>query len=305
MTELDFSDPGQEAGEISTTTIAGFPALTPLDLGEVERDRWGRGKAGGVACTRASSLGKLIEDSSALMNWGARMAAWGVAQDPVAVDHMRMLNPADPADKQALQRLATDGKDRAQANARAKQGDVFHQVSVMVDQGRDISHLSPEAQAFGRVYAALIAKYQLRPLLAETYVGLVDGARPGMDGLEIPVSGSYDRVYQGPKKVLIGDLKTGSTVDFSGLAFSAQLSVYTRGVIWSTREQRWIDYAELGMPAPDRGIGVVLHIPADRIDEAAVYTVDLEFGWEVAQVAARVKSMRTVAQSALKRLGGL
>ncbi len=88
---------------------------------EVRRDRWGRylvtppdgGKP--VGYQRATTLAKMLEDTSNLTRWSARMTLLGAAQRP---DIIASTLAADPSDRKTLDKLAEQAKEHGGANVR-------------------------------------------------------------------------------------------------------------------------------------------------------------------------------------------
>jgi hypothetical protein len=252
-----------------------------INLGFIKRDRWQRPLIDGEPYTRASSVGKFLEDSSALTLWKLRTVLVGLVADPLAIDEVRMLT-AD--DKQALNRIAEEALERAQASAKARRGTIMHSATEQHDLGFETANLTGETQEFLDAYRRLLADYKLRPLVTELFVA----------NRELKIAGTLDRLLQGPNRALIGDLKSSAVTapKYSSLSWGAQCAIYANSQPYHA-EEGFLSWADLDLPEPDRKVAAILHVPADDPSEAAVWSVDLEQGLAFAQLAMAVKAARS------------
>lgn len=245
------------------------------------RDRWGRPIIGGRAYTRASSLGKFVESEEALVKWKLRMALIGVTSDAIAVDEVRALTPDDKAE---LNRLVDEALDRAKAGDAARRGTLMHTATEKFDLGLEAA-FSDETEEFVACYDALLRAHHLTPLAAELFV--VDE--------ELQVAGSLDRLLQGPRKAVIGDLKSSGVTAprYSGISWATQIGgVYAHARPYC-HERGLLEWADLDLPEPSKDVAVVMHVPAAEPQRAGLYRVDVKKGRELARLACAVRDART------------
>jgi hypothetical protein len=247
---------------------------------EVPRDRWMRPVVEGVTYTRVSTLAKTLDDMNALMDWNARITALGLARSE---DLIAAIATTDPDDKKTLNRIVAQAKERAQSTAKATIGTAVHAATVLVDRGQDLDGLPDKVKLDARAYRAVLDRHGLTPLAAELFVVCDD----------VGAAGSFDRLLQGPTKVVVADVKTSANPDtakWAGLAWAAQIATYSHGRPWLPG-RGLVDWAELDLPEPDLNRGLVIHI-VQGLGQVQLYTVDLRIGWAAAQLARKVLDTR-------------
>ncbi|USH44951.1 exonuclease [Streptomyces phage GreenWeasel] len=289
----------------------------------VPRDGWGRpivvprggGKPKGY--TRTTTFIDCIEDKSALIDWGKRMVLVGTTKRPDLMEKARPLDPEDPADKKRLNELAEQATDASGANAKRERGTHLHNLSELVDAGQPLP-ASASAQDVEDMGAYLMETSVLKVRAVEQFV-VVD---------ELGVAGTFDRMaeYDGPgpdgepiSGSFICDLKTGS-VEYGGLKMAAQLACYSRGVRYdfarfpvnaqdkaavASFKKRVIDIQDAEaayspLPPVNQDWGIIIHLPAGE-GECTLYWVDLNIGWEAAELALRIRELRSKGRKAMKR----
>jgi hypothetical protein len=255
---------------------------TMLDLRHVEppRDRWSRPVIDGRSYTRVSTLAKTLDDTRALLDWNARVTAVGLAKSE---DLIAAVATTDPDDKKALNKIVEQAKERAASTAKATIGTATHAATEMIDRGEDLNGLPAAVKADAYAYREVCASHGLQPLAAELFV-VCD---------EVNAAGSFDRLFQGPSRVLIGDLKTSANPDtakWAGLAWAIQLATYAHAKPWIPG-RGIVEWADLGLPTPDTERGVVIHV-MQGTGEARLHSIDLAAGWVAARLADEVLAMR-------------
>lgn len=289
----------------------------------VPRDGWGRPivvpRAGGQpkGYTRTTTFIDCIEDKSALIDWGKRMVLVGAAKRADLVGKARLLDPENPDDKKRLNELAVQATDASGANSKREKGTHLHGLSELVDAGRPLP-AGLSARDVEDMAAYLLETSPLTVKAVEQFV-VVD---------ELGVAGTFDRMaeYDGPgpdgepiSGNFICDLKTGS-VDYGGLKMAAQLACYSRGVKYdfarfpvdaqdkaavASFKKRVIDVHDAAaayspLPPVSQDWGIIIHLPAGK-GECALYWVDLNLGWEAAELALRVRELRSKGRKAMKQ----
>ncbi|MGH3965749.1 MAG: hypothetical protein ACRDZO_25025, partial [Egibacteraceae bacterium] len=272
---------------------------------EIGRDRWGRplirtpdGKI--KAYTRASTLGKALDDSTGLTKWKQRMTAIGIASRK---DLVLAVN-AHKSNKEKLNELVEQGMDAAQSGAAATTGTALHDLCDQYDQGQSPyvpDEYAPDVQAY------LGATKLLDVVVAESFA-VCD---------ELQVGGTPDRVYRltaplivdgrmllPAGELVIGDIKTGASLDFGHIPYSVQLAVYSRSMRYDIAGGEVVPHGRYGqvIPVGERSDwvpgekvstewGLIVHLPAGG-GEATLHPVDLTVGWELAHLAVDVREWR-------------
>lgn len=249
---------------------------------KVQRDRWGRPIVDGRAYTRASTLAKTLDETSALAAWKTRMAIVGVARNP---DLHALAATTDPQDRRALNEIAERAAERAGATSGRDLGTSIHSASELVDAGLPTGHLPAPVLADALAYAAASRAEGLTPVAAETFVAHE----------QLGVAGSFDRLMSSPDGFVIGDIKTGSNPDlgrvlaYSGLAWATQLAAYANSTPW---DGGWSSWEAVG-GAPSTSRGVIFYVPRGSGRCHPVW-LDLEVGWRAACLSVQVREIRKV-----------
>jgi hypothetical protein len=281
----------------------------------VPRDGWGRplivpqdgGKPKGH--TRTTTFIDCIEDKSNLIDWQGRMVLIGSANRPDLLDKARLLNHEDPADKKQLNALTEQAKDAAGANEKSRKGTYLHDLSEYVDRGEPLPKTISGAD-LDDMAAYMMATSVLKVVAIEQFVAVP----------ELSVGGTFDRLsyYDGPgpdgKPIsgnFITDTKTG-TIEYGKLKMASQLAVYSRGKLydhtrfpvdasekqafttWKKTEFPAEQAAEAYSPLPpvNQDWGIIVHLPAGT-GTCALYWVDLNIGWALAQLALTIRKARS------------
>lgn len=277
-------------------------------VAELPRDRWGRPLItppdGGTpeAYMRVTTFVKALDDTFHLERWKMRMVALGMAaRRDLVLATLALRDPEAQNDKRTLNQLADNAIEAAKGTARATTGTALHSFSERVDLGEPLGDVPDEYVADLDVYREIV-RYLGKPLAMEGFC-VVDSLRVG---------GSYDRVWEftaeglalfeahhgrrlcypdgsevQPGDAIIGDLKTGKSIDFGIGAIAMQLATYANAE----------DYDHtLGtrtpVPVTRRDWGVVIHLPAGT-GRAELVFVDLAAGWDtVSTVVPHVHSWR-------------
>jgi hypothetical protein len=270
----------------------------------IARDRWSRpliekldGSIG--AYTRSSTLGKALDEGSGLANWKAAQAVIGVASRKELV----LAANAHRHDKRKIAEIVEQGMEAAGSSAAATTGTALHDLCDQYDHGEKPyvpEEFAPDVQAY------LDATASLETVVAEEFA-VCD---------ELEVGGTPDRIYRllaplplpngdvlSAGTLIVGDIKTGKTLDFGHLTYSVQKAVYSRSKRYSLAAGRTRSYGRMGeIPVGDRTDwvpgeqvsqewGVIVHVPAGK-GRATVHPVDLTIGWELAQLSATVREWR-------------
>lgn len=228
------------------------------------------------AWTRVTTFAKSIADTYHLDRWKQRKVAEGLAARP---DLLALVASAD--DKRELNGICDQAAEAAGASVGRNHGTHMHTLTEHADRGEDVT-TTPENEADLAAYTKALAEaglvvmdeYIERRVLIKKF-GLV---------------GTLDRILcDATGQLRVGDLKTAADINYASVETAVQLSCYARAdYMWNAETSQW-----QAMPRGlDTGNPIVMHLPmgAGRCD---LYQVDLEAGWAIADLCARVRSTRT------------
>lgn len=240
----------------------------------IERDRWGKplvippGGGGPVAYTRASSLGKVLDDPYFLDLWKQRMVATGLSLRP----ELRLAVHAHIGDKRTLNHLCKQAMEAAQASAGATIGTALHRLVERMDSGEQVSAdgFDADLEAYRK------ATEGMKHLSIEAFM-VCD---------ELKVAGTPDRITlidDTATVPVIADVKTQRTLDFGQLVIAVQLACYAHSAAYT---EGWREATTL-----DQERALVIHLPAGQ-GKATLHWIDVAAGWEAAKCAVQVRDWR-------------
>lgn len=236
--------------------------------------------------TRVSTIAKVLQDSYHLDNWKLRMVAKGMGIRPDLVALAANLDVKE--DKEELQDIADKAHEAAGGNVGANMGTALHAYIERVDAGEDLS-----AEGMHAKTRRALDRYQktMREYGLETDPRLMERV---VLNYEYGIVGRLDRILMDPvfwKRPRIGDLKTGSTMDFGGLEISIQLALYAHAdYIWNEDEGEWETFPEMDMEK-----AIVMHLPS-KGDTCEIYDVDIDGGWKCVRLAMNVRKARKIGK---------
>lgn len=229
---------------------------------------------------RVSNLIKLCEDTYHLELWKLRNVAKGIAMRP---DYVKAIQPLEvKADKERLNAICERAQDIAGAYRMSDEGTDLHTSTELADYaGGSLVPVKERHKSRVQLYLDALQANGLR-----VPDGMIERV---IVSLRYDVAGKFDRIYQlGDGSYVIGDLKTGDSLDLSMPSISAQLACYQDGInahgVWD------------GVRYDDRikvrtDFGIVVHLPSTR-EEVTVYRVDLSKGHELNRVNVEVRLAR-------------
>lgn len=276
--------------------------MTLVDIeapNEVRRDRWGRyvvlppGASKPVGYQRATTLAKMLEDTSNLTDWACRMTLLGAAARP---DIIASVLAADSDDRKTINALAAQAKEHGGANIRRDLGTAIHRFV-------ELSHADPTYHV-PEPYAADVAAINTA----------IDGA--GFDVVNeyserilvvdsIQVAGMCDLVLRrrSDGRLFIGDLKTGSSVKYGALGWATQLSIYSMAdnIYVQGAAADGSDDQRLPAPDVDREQAFIIHCQPQS-GSADIHALTIGPGF--VELAVSVREMRKTKGLLTKFEGG-
>lgn len=254
---------------------------------EVRRDRWGRyqvlppGADKLVGYTRATTIAKLLDDTSSLMAWNARMTALGLAQRP---DLVALVATTPQDDKRALDGIVKRASEAGGATVRRDLGTAIH--GMLERRLADPTFKAPEpyqADIDAIIAAIDDAGLQFVENMTERIVVNDD----------IQVAGTFDLLLTNGTETFIADLKTGSSVKYGGLGFAIQLAIYAHAHNLYTQGPAKDGSEDIREPMPEvsKTVGIIIHCQPQTA-EVKLHWLDLEAGTEALAIALEVKRLR-------------
>lgn len=269
---------------------------------ELPRDRWGRPlitpPEGGTpeAYMRVTTFVKCLDDTFHLEKWKMRMVAAGMSvRRDLVLATIALKDIESQSDKRTLNQIADNAIEAAKGTAAATTGTALHSLTEIIDAGGDLGPNVPEEYLADLDAYRLVAPYLGEVVKMEGFV-VVDDLRVG---------GSYDRVWRFtaasldlfeadkgyrmtypdgtevmPGDTIIGDLKTGKSIDFGIGAIAMQLGVYA-----NAQDYDHTLGSRTPLPVTNKKWAVVIHLPAGK-GRAELVWVDIEAGWQTASAVA-------------------
>lgn len=188
------------------------------------------------------------------------------------------------ADKDRLNNIADKAIDAADAYAMAEEGTALHASTELVDfAGGDLNRAPERHRPRMRQY--------LDALAVNGLTVLPDMIERVTASTRYEVAGKFDRIFGlRDGSAVIGDLKTGDSLDLSFPSIAAQLDCYADGVngtgIFNGRGY------DTGLKVRT-DFAIVVHLPSTR-DEVTVYAVDLAMGRVINAANLAVRDARKI-----------
>lgn len=275
-------------------TLNEIEARNTVDDEGTRRDQYGRYLIEGEPHTRVSTILDELDNKAALGPWHAAMAIGGLIADIEMMAEAREVwaqhdgNPwySSPAGKQAAKALVERAAKRGGSKKAADDGHNVHALSAIADAGGTPQCPSAHHELWleGYVNGLIRAGITIDPAHIEQIVVLD----------EITAAGMFDRGrchVPGFDQALLGDLKSGGTLEWSQHTIPMQVGAYThadaivvQGAAVDGSEDR-----RLPMPDVSRDRALIIHAPFERPGEVNLHIVDAAAGWEAFKIAAAAR----------------
>lgn len=302
----DFLDPAEPEPELN---VSGQPKARyewrgKVNMGYLVKDpeasdfrRYKNGNPKGL--TRATTFNKAGSDSKAINDWGKRNVVLGASRRPDIIDRADGLTHEDHRD--ALNGIVAELEEAAGAKVSADIGTALHAFTELMDAGLKTPADAPQRyRAQLELYRTELAKYGFEPV-----PGLIE--RTTMVREFGGVVGTFDRIfYHRPSNsYMVGDLKTGKTMEYAMDETQTQIWLYAHGVNqngvydWNTDE--WSPVGEPmtrgahpdGVPITVReDVGVIIHMPVQGklAGQVILNRADLRAGARHAELCHAIRS---------------
>lgn len=243
---------------------------------------------------RVTNFVKMTDDTYHLELWKQRNVAKGLAilAEAGRVDTAVLAQCDVKLDRERVNNICESAQDAAEAYKMADEGTALHTSTELADYaGGDLNRVPTQHRAKVRLY--------LDALRANGLTVVPDMIERVTASARYECAGKFDRIYRTASGVnVIGDLKTGDSLDLSFPSIAAQLNCYEDGI----NEHGVFDgqrYDDTIRVSPD--FGVVVHLPSTR-DEVTVYWVDLSEGRVINAANLTVRAARKIKMKHVARI---
>ena len=235
--------------------------------------------------SRPSGWGKTLDDENALVSWKINTAARGVAMDKSLQAEWIAVSDDDKAQKRKLQEKAIQA---GRGNQASDTGTALHAMSERWEDPDDDFDPGP----FRASLEAYSAEMDRLGIVSELFEYTVANE-------EYRAAGTCDRLYRLTKPLetpdggflpvgtlIIGDLKTGKSLDFSLPGYHVQMAIYAQGEFYDVEQDCF-------MPTPEieQKWGIIVHMPANA-ETCEFIWCDLEVGNYGAYLVHEIKDWR-------------
>ncbi len=239
-----------------------------------------------VRLSRPSNYAKPLDDESALTNWRINTACRGVAGD-------RALQAAwvavAPDDRKSMQDLREKATQAGRGNEGSDIGIAIHAMTVRWEQDPTFSPPSPYLESL-EAYQTEMEALGLVSVHYEVHTV----------NLEFGSAGTADRTLRLTRRLIapdgtildegtliIGDIKTNKTLEYSMAPYSVQLALYAGGQFYDPDADVFLDTPEI-----NQDWAVIVWLPANEPGVCVIFWIDLRRGREGAELARTVKNWR-------------
>lgn len=268
----------------------------------VRRDRWGRylvvPPEGGrpVAYRRTTTVAKALDAEGSLVPWAQSRAMLGLVRDSGVLRRLRALlkvseDPwySSPDDKAAMKVLVAEAATAGGAETKRDRGTWLHGCAERWVLGLD------QLPAFNAADAQWLI--QLQDTLRDAGVVIdPDGVEQVVvhDGLRIAGKADYLQCRMpGFAKPLLGDLKTGDSLEYALRGYVVQLAVYVHADACYRQGADPNGSEDVRSPMPDieKGHALLIHAPQNG-GPVTLYLLDMTAGLEAFKLALAVEQWR-------------
>jgi hypothetical protein len=252
-----------------------------------------------LACTRPSTLAKVLDDGYGLQAYVAATSLATVARHKDLRDRMGILAAEHPeADEWRSFKPLHEAAQERRGKPEAEAGTNIHKVMEGLVAGSDMEGLvAPDVLCDARAALDALHALDMEPATSEEFV-------VNLDALPEPYAGTRDllALHRPSGWLVTVDLKTTHSLGnevYRALSWSMQLAMYANGQPYAgqVERDRWdrpvIDPSQVldEDRAVHTGAGIVLEVERGT-GQTAVHRVDLVAGLEFARLACQVRAAR-------------
>jgi hypothetical protein len=232
---------------------------------------------------RPSGYAKNLDDENALVDWRIWKAMQGVAHSRALAAEVNSTREDDRPAKKVLREKAMD---KGAANESADMGTALHAMTVRVEDGDDDFEIPDQYADDLLEFVSTLGAYGLVSSYSEIHM-VNDPFR---------AAGTADRIFTTryrlippdgvpiePGELVLGDIKTGKSLDFSAPGFCVQTAIYATGVFYDIVTER-----RMPTPAINNRWTILIHLPVGKAS-CTLHWCSIEVGLHGAWLAHEVK----------------
>ena len=236
---------------------------------------------------RNSSLGDTLDEKSALNNWLVSKAMEGMGRQPELVAKVIAVTPYDDH-KPAWTKLREEAIQAGRGAAKADIGTAVHSMSERWEQEPNFDPGEPYRSAL-TAYSACMTHLGLISQLFECQIVndvlKIAGTADRLFELGLPLLTPTNEILPAGTLV-IGDLKTGESLEYSIPGFSVQMAGYAGGSLYDV-----VNNVRMPTPTIHQRWGIIMHLNVEK-GSCEMLWVDLEVGRYGAHLANEVREWR-------------
>lgn len=208
---------------------------------------------------RPSSYGKPLDDENALVEWKLWKAMQGVARSSALQAQVAACKDEDKITKKELRETALD---RGAANEKADLGTGLHAMTARIEDPKDLFEIPDQYVQDLKAYGDELERLGLVSEYIEVHI-VNDDFR---------AAGTADRIYRTtkplvtpegetlpPGTLVLGDIKTGTKLDFGLPAYCVQMAIYATGRFYDIHSESRIETP----PINNRWM-LLMHLPVGK-----------------------------------------
>lgn len=275
-----------------TPTVAGPDPLRPkLKNGRYPLPNPETGKS--ATWQRTSNFVKLTDDTYHLELWKQRNVIVGVAKLILdgRLDVAELSKLDVKQDKQRLNNISAKAQEVNEAYRNADEGTALHKSTEQADYaGGDLNRVHVHHRDKVRLYLDALAAHGI-----SVVPGMIERVTLSV---RYNVAGTFDRIYRlADGSYVIGDLKTGDSLDLPLPGYGAQLDAYQDGVnalgIWDG--DGWDDSVKVR-----DDLAVIVWLPSTQDGVVEIVPVDLTEGRRINEGNLKVRETRKIKHTDLR-----
>jgi hypothetical protein len=254
---------------------SGGEPMIPNEDGKVER------------FARCSSLGAVLDEKSGLNNWLTSKALEGAARDQSILARALASSPYEDH-KSDWTRIREDAIQAGRGAYRADLGTAVHAMADRFEQDETYDPggvYTPALEAYTKALADVGLKSQLFEAKLVNDERKVAGSADRIVETTLPLV-APDGVVIPPGELLIGDMKTGKSLEFSIPGYAVQMAAYAGAVLYDV-----VENVRLPTPPIRQDWGVIFHLDVEEV-HCEMLWVDLAVGRFGADLAEAVREWR-------------
>ena len=236
---------------------------------------------------RQSSHGDTLEEKSGLNNWLVAKAVEGAAKDQSILARAIAASPYEDH-KSDWTAIRQDAIQAGRGSYKADIGTAVHAMSERWEMEADYDPggiYSPALEAYSKLQNELGLKSQLIECQFVNDEFNTAGTADRLYELTKPLITPSDEVLL-PGTLVIGDLKTGSSLEFSAPGYAIQIAGYAGGSLYDV-----VNNVRIPTPSINQRWAIIMHLDVESAHCEFIW-IDLEVGRFGARLAEEVREWR-------------